>query len=236
MLETITQKINEWLLDNLLIAFAVVVMLVVFIYYYFDHYGEKHEENYFEDNASENGSELSKQVNNKIHVDISGAVNNPGVYELDQNARLVELVKLAGGYSDNVSFELLTKKINLAQKLEDGLKLYIPFSWEVPPAQDEVAYEEQGDTYYTGSYLNDTANSSNISASASKTTTMSNDSTLINVNTADKELLTSLNGVGDVYAQKIIDNRPYINEDEFYEKSGLSQSLVDKIIEKIEFD
>lgn len=65
-----------------------------------------------------------------MKVDISGAVVAPGVYELSSNERMEDLLKKAGGFSASASAEYVSKTINLASKLSDGQKVYIPFEGE----------------------------------------------------------------------------------------------------------
>lgn len=61
-----------------------------------------------------------------ISVDVSGAVNNPGVYQLYESTRIEDAVKAAGGFAESANGEYISKYINLAQKLVDGSKIYIP--------------------------------------------------------------------------------------------------------------
>lgn len=61
----------------------------------------------------------------EIHVDIEGAVVKPGLYVLDEDSYVGDLVELAGGYTD-----ANTSCVNLAHKLSDGEKYYVPFSSE----------------------------------------------------------------------------------------------------------
>lgn len=61
-----------------------------------------------------------------ISVDVSGAVNNPGVYQLIESTRIEDAVKAAGGFAESANDEYISKYINLAQKLVDGSKIYIP--------------------------------------------------------------------------------------------------------------
>jgi competence protein ComEA len=61
-----------------------------------------------------------------IMVDIEGAVINPGVYELDSDSRIVDLLAAAGGLSEDADREHVQRNVNLAQKASDGLKVYIP--------------------------------------------------------------------------------------------------------------
>jgi len=57
-----------------------------------------------------------------ILVHISGEVKEPGVYELEENDRLENLVELAGGLTEKAD----VTRVNLARLLEDGLKIHIP--------------------------------------------------------------------------------------------------------------
>lgn len=61
-----------------------------------------------------------------IVVDIEGAVVKPGVYELPNNSRIQDLLITAGGLSAKADRNYVSKNINLAQKLTDGGKVYIP--------------------------------------------------------------------------------------------------------------
>ena len=75
-----------------------------------------------------------------ISVDVSGAVKNPGVYQLKDGSRIEDGIKIAGGFSDNVNQEYVSKYLNLAQKLSDGSKVYVPLEGEqVSSSQTTVA-------------------------------------------------------------------------------------------------
>jgi competence protein ComEA len=63
---------------------------------------------------------------NRIKVDVAGAVTNPGVYELDEEARVEGALNAAGGISGKADRDWVAKNLNLAAKLSDGDKLYIP--------------------------------------------------------------------------------------------------------------
>ncbi len=68
----------------------------------------------------------------KIVVDIEGAVNKPGVYELLNNSRIKDILVLAGGYSEKADRTYCEKMINLASTLKDAQKIYIPFVNDTP--------------------------------------------------------------------------------------------------------
>lgn len=139
-----------------------------------------------------------------IKVDISGAVRNPGVYELPFDARMEQALTAAGGVVPEVNQEYLSKSINLAQKLSDGMKIYLPF---------------QGDPT-TGSGQGGTV----AGASAAGT---------VSLNQASLSQLEALPGIGPVSAQKIIDNRPYGSIEELLIKKVIGKATYEKIKNKI---
>lgn len=62
----------------------------------------------------------------KVLVDVSGAVVVPGVYQLPSGARLELAIKAAGGLTNEADREYIAENLNLASKLPDGAKVYIP--------------------------------------------------------------------------------------------------------------
>jgi len=60
-------------------------------------------------------------------VDIGGAVRKPGVYTIETGQRIYELIDKAGGLTDDADLVYFDKNINRAQKLNDQVKIYIPF-------------------------------------------------------------------------------------------------------------
>ena len=65
-----------------------------------------------------------------LKVDIAGAVVNPGVYELSKDKRIEDIIVEAGGFTNTVNKEYISKELNLSQKVSDGQKIYIPFEGE----------------------------------------------------------------------------------------------------------
>lgn len=72
----------------------------------------------------------SAGLNTIIKVDISGAVINSGVYSLTSDERIQDLLVKAGGLAPDADREWVAKYLNLAGKLTDGTKIYIPFTDE----------------------------------------------------------------------------------------------------------
>lgn len=118
-----------------------------------------------------------EEENKEVMVHISGAVNNPGIVKLDSSKRIVDALELAGGARDDADLD----RINLAAKVHDEEKIYIP-----------KIVEENIDT---------------ISPLISGTSESGNSSGKININTADLSELQKIPGVGEKTAQKILDYR-----------------------------
>jgi competence protein ComEA len=55
----------------------------------------------------------------------------------------------------------------------------------------------------------------------------------LDINTATESQLKALPGVGDVYAKRIISNRPYSSKDQLVRKGVLPQGVYDKIKSRI---
>jgi len=73
---------------------------------------------------SSTGSSISSGM---IIVEISGAVIKPGVYSLNIDSRVQDLINLAGGIDNaNIDLNMTNQSINKAQKLKDQQKVYIP--------------------------------------------------------------------------------------------------------------
>ncbi len=67
-----------------------------------------------------------KEDKSSIKVDVGGSVSKPGVYELSIGSRVEDVLKLAGGFTEDADKKWLSKNLNLARGLEDGEKVYIP--------------------------------------------------------------------------------------------------------------
>lgn len=78
--------------------------------------------------------EVKKQINqSQIIVDIKGAVVFPGIYSIDENMLLIDVVKLAGGFTDQAD----TTNINLAMPIGNNQMIIIPLIKETNVNQTE---------------------------------------------------------------------------------------------------
>jgi len=147
-----------------------------------------------------------------IVVEIAGAVEKRGVFKLPQGSRVQDLLILAGGLSPDADRAWVEKHVNLAAKLNDGQKIYIPSKSE--QSSQKSAKNNPGEEEHSESV-------------------MGSMQTLVNINTASQKELESLPGIGPVYAQKIIEQRPYSSIEELVSKKVLKPSLFEKIKDRI---
>ena len=149
------------------------------------------------------------QVNDFVVVEIAGSVTSPGVYKMPKESRIEDVLVAAGGLTVNANRVWVEKTLNRAARLTDGQKIYIP-------SIDDHSSVSSASNY--GVYQTDTVDQG---------------SGLININTASASELESLNGIGPVYAQKIIEQRPYSNIGELTSKKVIPQSTYEKINNEI---
>ncbi|ATO43616.1 helix-hairpin-helix domain-containing protein [Loigolactobacillus coryniformis subsp. coryniformis] len=122
-------------------------------------------------------------------VDVKGAVKKPGIYQVNDNTRLFDVVRLAGGLATDAD----QQQINLAQQLNDQQVVFIPkIGEEVPPQ-------------YAAPVA--TPATSEAPATATATTSKSTGGTQVNLNTATAEELQQLTGIGQKKAELIIQFR-----------------------------
>ena len=186
---------------------ALILLLLVFIGYQVyspnDEYDKEllsidtsDEKSFSQNNDIESDNlEINSNSENQaqeLFVHVSGAVKNPGLYKLSLGSRVADAIELAGGALENANLDA----INLAKKLNDEEKIYLPLLGEdLPPA---VA-----------------TNSSNINSS---------NLPKINLNTADHKELTQIPGVGEKTADKIIEyraNSPFNTIDDLKRVDGI---------------
>lgn len=154
------------------------------------------------------GGSKEPSTDQKLTVEISGAVIVSGVYQLDNGSRINDLLIAGGGFSADADRVWTDKYLNRAAKLTDGQKVYIP----VANNQSDDKSANFGTVYQNGSSTN-----------------VSDSSNLVNINTASLSQLDTLPGIGPVYGQKIIDHRPYSKTEELVTSGVITQTIYEKI-------
>lgn len=134
-----------------------------------------------------------------LTVYVCGHVAVPSVYELPEGSRVCDAVAAAGGMTEDAACDYL----NLAEKIEDGIRIYVPGAEEV---QDP---------------------SGGIGAQDGK----------INLNTATKEELMTLDGIGESKAQSILRYREehgrFQSVEEIMNVAGIKEGVFQKIKDNV---
>ena len=142
-------------------------------------------------------------------VHVCGEVVNPGIYELPAGSRIYEAVKAAGGFTENAEEE----SVNLASPIEDGVQIRIY-------SKDEAETLAAGAAPFDG-----------FEASGE------GKEPVVNLNTATKEELMTLSGIGESRAEDIIryreENGGFQNIEDIMKVSGIKDAAFQKIKDRI---
>ena len=207
-----------------IIFISIIIVCVIGTYYLFikekEYIGNDSNliiSNGIEKETKENDTKDIEEKN-KIVVYIAGAIKNEGVYELEENSRITDIIEKAGGLTDDANIN----NINLAYILQDGVKVYIPKDNDKNEIKDQ-----------TNIYVSKENGESNIDNGTSVETKNSK----ININTATQTELETLPGIGPSTATKIInyrkENGKFNSIEELKKVSGIGDSKYNKIKEMI---
>ena len=149
-----------------------------------------------EQEAEEGAEETEPEKEEVLIVYVCGAVNAPGVYELEPGARVCRAIEAAGGLTGEAD----PSRINQAAPLFDGEQITVPETGEEVP---------EG----------------------------SSDSGKVNINTAGKEQLMQLTGIGETRAEAILSYReqqgPFRTVEDLMKVEGIKEKTWEKIKEDI---
>jgi competence protein ComEA len=233
---------------KIIILFILIIMIILsslYIFYRKDN-NESYEllENNNEKNNNEENNPEEKNVlteiieDNKsvIKVDIKGAVNNPGVYELEENSRVNDAIAISGGLSANAD----TSIINLSKVLTDQMVIIIYTKKEVQEMKKATTTVSVEKECVCPILENDACIENTNNDTKTDTNTKNNElstTSKISLNTSTLEELTSLSGIGESKAKAIIEyrekNSGFKSIEEIKNVSGIGESVYEKIKDNI---
>lgn len=223
-----------------IISIIVILLFIVFLVIlkiYLNNNINVEEELVVEQNKiekkEEEFSDKNEVVIKKIFVDIKGAIKKPGVYEIEENKKVIDVVNMAGGLTNEAD----TSMINLAKQLKNEMVIIIYTKEEVRKYSTKeeiikvidkecVCPEIKNDAC-----INDKDNS--IKKEDNDDTGNDSSNKKINLNSATLEELQTLTGVGESKAKSIIEYREkngnFKNIEDVKNVSGIGDALYEKI-------
>ncbi len=166
------------------VSIAVIVLICLSAWGFFASPGVVVQRTDDSSSTTEAESGTDEAAVKHIFVHVVGSVQAPGMVELEAGQRVSDAVQAAGGFTTEAD----QLSVNLARQVEDGEQIVVGNVQEGTAssgsAQSSSSSFEQG-------------GESGTSAASGK----------VNINTATVEQLTTLKGVGEATAQKIIDYR-----------------------------
>ena len=163
-----------------------------------------------------------------VYVDIKGAVKKPGVYKINSDKKIIDVITIAGGLMENAN----TDNINLSKKVTDEMVIIIYTNEEVKNSNIvDTVIKVIDKECVCPNIQNDGCINTEINDS------ITNVNKTININTATLDELMSINGLGEAKAKAIIkyreENGYFKIIDDLLNVSGIGEALFEKIKEYI---
>ena len=159
--------------------------------------------------------ETTTMIPQNCYVDIKGEVLRPGVYEFSCESRIQEVIKKAGGFTEEAD----ETKINLAQKITDQMQIIVPNLHSKQEGGVTEGNSEKG-------------NLSNTTPSNSKQGT-------VNINTATLEELQTIKGIGKKKAEAILQYRKehgaFRTKEDLLQVKGIGKKALEAIESQVTF-
>ena len=172
-----------------------------------------------------------EEKKSSVFVDIKGAVNNPGVYELSSDKKIIDVIELAGGLLEKAD----TSIINLSKKVKDEMCIIIytideinNYKKELLPSKKIIKEIEER------IICPDTTNDGCINLNVEKEQI---EDGKININTSSLEELMTLPSIGEAKAKNIIEyrkNNKFEKIEDILNVKGIGNSVFEKIKDNIE--
>ena len=154
----------------------------------------------------------------KVTIYISGAVQSPGLYQVEPGIRYQEALEVAGGATEEADLT----RVNLAKKCKDGSQVNVPFLKRSSRRSSGTRTISEGSGNGGGS-----GSTSEGQAAGGK----------VNLNTADEAQLTTLPGIGPSLARRILQYRqqkPFQRVEDLQQVSGIGPAKFRRLADQVE--
>ena len=220
---TFKYRYRKQIILGILLLIMIIVPVTIILLNSNNNEKDKKDDLVIEKKTTTKKEKVEKEM---YKVDIKGEVLTPGIYSLDSNKRVIDVIEMSGGLTENAD----TSVINLSKKIKDEMVIIIYSKSEVKEFEKTKEIESQIQEKCIQKDENSLKNDACIS-------TDSKTNGKISINTGTKEELMTLSGIGESKAQDIIkyreENGPFKTIEDIKNVSGIGDSLFAKIKENI---
>lgn len=222
---------------------SILLISILFIVSYFSNEVKGMEKSEKTSKKVIKKKKVKKEEKKKIFfVDVKGAVNNPGVYPIEEGLRVNDAINISGGILENADTSIL----NLSKKVEDEMIIIVYTKYELEEYKRKLlemneinnAKEEEENICpdsSNGACIKNSSSSKKEKDDNKVTTEETGE--LISINTASKEELMKINGIGEGKAESIIkyreENGNFKLIEDIKNVSGIGDSIYEKIKDHI---
>ena len=178
---------------------------------------------------SAQGAVASKAAQAKtVRVQVSGAVLEPGIYDLPASCRVKEAIVAAGGLTENADSE----RVNLVRKVRDGMQIRVP----VQKAARTNSTQRKNAQAKSGLGESASGKSGSNKAGSGRNSSMMQS---VRINSASAGELQQLPGIGPALAQRIVETRNrgrFTSTEDLLRVPGIGKAKLAKLRDYVEVD
>ena len=232
-------NVFEYLKKNYMFITIIVLLIIVIAVLLF-----KTLDNNVESVSTNNNNDIiayennTKEDNKKlVTVDIKGSVKKQGIYKIEEGSNINDVIKKAGGLLKNAT----TMDINLSKQVYNEMVIYISSKKEFNNRNISNENNKSCEIASKDTFVND-YNNTTVNKNINKTSNDENNNAnqidndtnkIININTATKEQLQQIPGIGESKAEKILlyrnENGLFNKKEDIKNVSGIGDSIYEKI-------
>ncbi len=182
-----------------------------------------------------------EESDHQMFVEISGAVIEPGLYQIEHDTRIGQVLEQAGGLSQTADRAFIARNINRAKRVVDGEKIHFPSVTETSTGvfQEPDRYlsylsSDDSPVRVAGHSGSSDSNTSRNSGQQQTAGAPGGSPDLISINNASAAELESLPGIGEKTAEKIIESRPYGALTDLTDQDIVFDATFEKIADQIQ--
>lgn len=200
----------------IIISILTILLISIFLFYKSENNKEIKSKDIVIEKEEQKETVKEEVKEKKVMVDIKGEVNSPGCYEVSEDLRVKDVIDLAGGLTKEAD----TSSINLSSKIKDEMVIVIDKKGEVNKrVESDVSVNTKPTT-------------------SKQTVTVATKPTgKISINKGTIKELTTLTGIGESKAKKIIEyrekNGSFSKIEDIKKVSGIGESIFAKIKDDI---